>query len=109
MSIATEIKYIVRDPSVLGGVPTIEGHRIAVHHIVWWYHQGLAAEQLAQEFSLSLAQIHAALLYYYEHKGEIDQEVEDNDTTFAAQADASASPLSQRMRDLLAQQAAHGS
>ena len=76
MTTHTDTKYIVRDPDVLGGKPHIEGHRIAVHHIAWWYAQGATAEELARDYALTLAEVHAALVYYYDHKDEIDGEIE---------------------------------
>lgn len=71
METRTEVRHIVRDPDVLGGKPVIEGHHIAVHHIAWWYSQGITTERLAQEYALTPAEVHAALVYYYDHKDEI--------------------------------------
>ncbi len=101
MMIMTDIKYIVRDPAILAGVPIIEGHRIAVHHIVWWYQQGHSVEQIAQNFSLSLSQVHAALLYYYEHQSEIDREIEENAASFAQYDEKAESSITQRMKVLM--------
>jgi uncharacterized protein (DUF433 family) len=58
----TEIAHITQDPDVLGGKPVIEGHRIAVHHVAWWYLQGVSAEELARDFGLTPGEVHAALL-----------------------------------------------
>lgn len=42
-------------------------------------HQGLTPEDLAREFThLRPAQIHAALSYYYDHREEIDRELQEN-------------------------------
>ena len=103
MIIDTDVKYIVRDPAVLGGVPTIAGHRIAVHHIAWWYRQGQSVEQMTRDYVLTPSQVHAALLYYYDHQIEIDQEIEDIDIAFAEAVERDQSPLNVRMRELMRQ------
>lgn len=103
MAMETDIKHIVREEGILGGKPHIAGHRIAVHHIAWWYLQGISAEQLAQEYALAPAEVHAALVYYYDHKDEIDRELANEAREHAAQADADTSPLAERMRRAIAE------
>jgi len=71
----TEVMHIARDPDVLGGKPHVEGHRIAVHHIAWWYLQGASPEELARDYQLTPGEVHAALAYYYDHQAEIDREL----------------------------------
>lgn len=101
MATPTDTKYIVRDPDVLGGKPSIEGHRITVHSIAWWYSQGATAEDLARDYALTLAEVHAALVYYYDHKDEIDGEIEREAVEHAAHAEADHSPIAERMRALI--------
>jgi uncharacterized protein (DUF433 family) len=59
------------------GRPVIEGTTVRVEQIVL-NHRGSAAspEQLAADANLTLPQICAALLYYYEHQSEMDDEIE---------------------------------
>lgn len=60
-------------PGGAGGKPRIAGHRITVQDIVTWHElQGRAADEIASDFDLSLAEVHAALAYYFDHRGEID-------------------------------------
>lgn len=103
MATPTDTKHIVQDSAILGGKPCIEGHRIAVHHIAWWYQQGQTAEQIAREYHLTPAQAHAALVYYYDHQAEIDRELNEDLLAFNAQADADHSPIAERMRNLIAE------
>ena len=103
MTVETGITHIVREDGVLGGKPHIEGHRIAVHHIAWWYLQGISAESLAQEYALTPAEVHAALVYYYDHKDEIDRELAAEAAEHAAKASADTSPIAQRMRAAIAE------
>lgn len=53
--------------------PHIEGTRITVQHVVE-YHKlfGWEPSRIAEAFRLTLAQVHAALAYYYDHQQEID-------------------------------------
>ncbi|MFL5804562.1 MAG: DUF433 domain-containing protein [Roseiflexaceae bacterium] len=65
--------HIVRTPGVLGGKPRIAGHRIAVQHVVVWHDRmGMSVDDIANEYGLSPADIHAALAYYHDHQDEIN-------------------------------------
>lgn len=107
MSTATDIKHIVRDPKVYGGKPCIAGHRIAVHDIAVAHTlHTYTPEQIASEVfpSLSLAQVYAALLYYEEHKDEIDREIAEDSADITSRATADTSPLARKIRAALAEQ-----
>ncbi len=72
-------QYIAITPGVCGGRPRVSGHRITVYDIVVWRNQlGMAFEEIAAEYDLSLASVYAAMAYYYDHKTEIDQRAEDD-------------------------------
>lgn len=101
MATVTDIKYIVRDPEVYGGKPCITGHRIAVHDIAVAHTlHGFTPEQITSEVfpSLSLAQVYAALLYYEEHKDEIDREIAEDSADITSRAAADTSPLALKIR-----------
>lgn len=100
MAIPTDIKYIVTDPEIYGGRPIIAGHRIAVIDVAVWTKQGMTPEQIATEFPLTLAQIHAALAYYYDHREELDKQLTEDETRLAAYAAQDHSPIMERLRDL---------
>ena len=74
----TSYPYIASRPDAFRGKPHIDGTRIRVsdvmvHHVLG----GESAEQIQAAFPhLTLAQIHSALAYYYDHKEEIQAEVE---------------------------------
>lgn len=66
-------------PGVAGGKPRLAGHRITVQNIALWYEwMGRSVEEIASEYDLTLAEIHAALAYYYAHQQEIDQAIRDS-------------------------------
>ena len=60
------------------GVPVIAGTRTKVEEVVLDYlaHDWDADEIHRQHSYLSLAQIHSALAYYYDHKDEMDQTID---------------------------------
>ena len=69
---------IVRTPDVCGGKPRIAGHRITVQNIAIWHDRlGWNADEIASEYDLKLADIYAALAYYFAHREEIDQSIRE--------------------------------
>jgi len=66
--------HIEKDPEVRAGKACIAGTRIAVVDIVRLHSQGHRPEEMVDYFvrPLTLAQIHAALTYYYDHPEEIE-------------------------------------
>jgi uncharacterized protein (DUF433 family) len=71
---ALAIPYIALDAR---GRPVIDGTTVRVEQIVL-NHIGSSAspQQLAADSNLTLSQIYAAMLYYYEHQKEMDEEIE---------------------------------
>ena len=67
--------HIVQDEGICGGQPRIAGTRLKVQHIALEYERlGWTPDQICDAHpEVTLAQIHAALSYYYAHKEEIDQ------------------------------------
>ncbi|MGK7904829.1 MAG: DUF433 domain-containing protein [Hormoscilla sp.] len=71
---------IVRTPGTCGGRPRIAGHRITVHNIVIDFQAGMKPEEIVSERSqLTLAQVYAALAYYYANKEAIEAEIAAED------------------------------
>ncbi|HEY3242799.1 MAG TPA: DUF433 domain-containing protein [Phycisphaerae bacterium] len=64
-------------PGVCGGRPRIAGHRIRVQDIVIWHEvQGLSPDDIVSGHpSITLADVHAALCYYHEHRAAIDRDI----------------------------------
>ena len=49
------------------------GHRIALEHVIFDYHQGYSPEMLLGQFpTLSLCVIHKAIAFYLEHSTDVD-------------------------------------
>jgi uncharacterized protein (DUF433 family) len=86
-------EHIVVSPGHCAGKPHIAGHRIKVQHIVIW-HERLARspdEIVAEHPGLTLADVYAALAYYYDHRDEIDADIR-SDGEFAASLKAKSPP-----------------
>jgi uncharacterized protein (DUF433 family) len=67
-------KHIVIDAAICHGRPHIAGHRIRVQDIVVWHERSrMNADEIGATYNLSLAEIYAALSYYFDHKEDIDQ------------------------------------
>jgi uncharacterized protein (DUF433 family) len=79
-------EYIGTRPGYCGGRPHILGHRIKVKHVAVWHERmGLSpAEIVAEHPTITLAQVHAALAYYYDHLAEIETELDEEDKAFDA-------------------------
>jgi uncharacterized protein (DUF433 family) len=74
------IASISTDPTIRGGKPHIADTRIAVADVALMHlKRGLSPEQIAARFDLSLAAVHAAMAYYYDHRDEIDLRTHDDD------------------------------
>jgi uncharacterized protein (DUF433 family) len=69
-------KHIEVTPGVAGGKPRIAGRRIKVQDIAVWHERlGRSVDEISSEYDLSLADIHAALAYYFDHRSEIDRDI----------------------------------
>jgi uncharacterized protein (DUF433 family) len=68
---------IVKTPGTCGGRARVAGTRIKVEHIYNWVErQGLTpAAVVAEHPHLNLAQVHAALAYYWSHREEIESDI----------------------------------
>ena len=73
-------QHIEATPGVSGGKPCIAGHRISVQHVAVLHERmGRTADEIASEYELSLADVHAALAYYFDHRDEIDRSIAHGD------------------------------
>lgn len=81
---ATDIgTLITRSPEIRGGRPRIAGTGVTVRRIAVLHRQGLLPEAIAEEFGhLSLAQVHAALAYYYANRSEIEDDLAQEETEY---------------------------
>ncbi len=70
-------EHIVCTPDTCGGKPRIAGTRIQVKHlVVMHYRQKMSPDDIVAELPhLTLADIHATLTYYHDHREAINAEI----------------------------------
>jgi uncharacterized protein (DUF433 family) len=93
-------QHIVATPGTLGGKARIAGRRISVEDIaIWHVRLGKTVDEICAEFNLSLAEVHAALAYYYDHQSEIERAINEGDAFLRALRDSSPSKLAKRLAE----------
>jgi uncharacterized protein (DUF433 family) len=71
------IDTIISDPQIRSGHPIIAGTHVRVIDIIASYtYRGLTIEELAVNFAISVGDVHAALAYYYQHKLDMDTQMQ---------------------------------
>jgi len=94
-------EYIGVRPGYCGGEPHILGHRITVKHVAVWHEEmGMSPAQIAATYpTITLAQVHAALAYYHDHRDEIQAAIAEEER-FVEELKAKSGPslLQERLR-----------
>ncbi len=70
------IDHIVSDGT---GKPRVRGSGVAVRVLAELHNIGWSAEKLADHMELTVAQVYAALSYYYDHQAEMDEVTRANE------------------------------
>lgn len=99
MNPTTSTRHIEATPDICGGKPRIKGRRITVQQVAIWHERmNISADEIAQQYDLSLDEIYAALSYYFDFRPAIDESIAAGDT-FAAELRAkSKSKLKQKIQ-----------
>jgi uncharacterized protein (DUF433 family) len=93
--------HIELTPSEHGVRPRIAGHRISVRDIVIWHERlGRTPDEIAVEHDLTLADVHAALAYYFDHRADIDRNIEEDRAFAEIVRQQTPSKLTKRLREL---------
>ncbi len=92
--------HIEKTPGVCGGKACIAGTRIRVLDIVGLKRRGFEPEEMLRMYAvpLTLAQVHAALAYYYDHPEEIEASIREGRKLVARVRVDQARALKQRRR-----------
>ncbi len=100
MSQTSVTQHIEITPGVCGGKPRIAGHRIRVQDIVIWHEMmGLSADEIIYHHpSITLADVYAALSYYYDHLEEIRQDIRDSEACAQKLATETPSLLQRKLK-----------
>lgn len=91
-------RHIEITPGVAGGKPRIAGHRITVQDMVIWHESmGRSADEICAEYDLTLADVYAALAYYFDHQEEIDRSLDESEALVAELRQRSPSVLERKL------------
>jgi hypothetical protein len=96
-SVAHEhIEKLVSQPARLSRLPRIRVAQIIMDYLA----HGWSPDEMCRHYPhLSPAEIHAAMMYYYDHQAEIDAEIQaELADVRSAQASAAATPFELRMQ-----------
>ena len=100
MTIRTLDQHIEITEGIAGGKPRVAGHRITVEDIAIWHDRlGISVDEISSEYDLTLADVHAALAYYFDHRVEIDRSIEAGQAFAEALRKQSPSKVRQRLRE----------
>src|SRR4051794_12042016 len=78
----TEHPYVVRIPDVCGGRPIIVGTRLTVQFVIEQLAAGDTPNDIVESFpTVTLAAIHDAISYYYDHQHDIDDDIAGSSPT----------------------------
>jgi uncharacterized protein (DUF433 family) len=93
-------RHIEITPGVAGGKPRIAGRRITVQNIAVWHERlGKSADEIAAEHDLTLADVYAALAYYFDHRTQIDRAIEEGAAFVEALRQRTPSKLKQKLQE----------
>jgi uncharacterized protein (DUF433 family) len=95
----TALDRIISKPGVCGGMPCIAGTRIRVQDIYVWHElQGLSADEIVSQFPhITMADVYAALAYYWDHRGEIQRQMEEQSAFVELMKAKHPSPLKEKL------------
>lgn len=94
-------RHIEITPGIRGGKPRIAGSRITVADIVLMHWRlGISLEEIAVKYDLPLAAVYAAMSYYYDHRNEIDQSVEEGEALAESFRSENPSLLQEKLKAL---------
>jgi uncharacterized protein (DUF433 family) len=98
MSVQSLDRHIERTPGIVGGKPRIAGHCITVQDIVIWHQRlGRGIDEICSDYDRGLAEVHAALAYYFDHRDGIDRSIAESGAFVAALRRTTPSILERRL------------
>jgi uncharacterized protein (DUF433 family) len=93
-------EHISKTPDICGGKACIAGHRIRVMDIVALHEQrGYSPDEIVDMFpAITLADVHAALVYYFDHRAEIESDFKHDADLAASLRQQFPSKLQEKLR-----------
>jgi uncharacterized protein (DUF433 family) len=100
MATKTLDEHIEITPEIAGGKPRIAGHRITVQNVAVWHERmGKSVDEIATEYDLSVADVYAALTYYFDHREEIDRAIRESEAMVEGLRQRTPSRLRQKLQE----------
>lgn len=94
-------KHLEFTPGVRGGKARIAKTRITVDDLVIMHLRlGQSLEAISGKYDLSLAAVYAAMAYYYDHKTEVDERIEQDQVYVQAMRQNNPSALQEKLNAL---------
>ncbi len=94
--------HIVATPDACGGKPRIDGTRIRVLDIYIWHElQRKSPDEIVNDFpQISMADVYAALAYFWDHRDEVRADYEQERREFESLKSAQPSRVAERRNEL---------
>ena len=96
---------VIRDhieivPGEAGPKPRIAGHRIRVQDVVIWHEKlGMSPDEIVDQHpTITLADVHAALAYYWDHREEIERAIAEEHALVEEFRRNHISPLQEKLK-----------
>jgi len=85
--------------NVCGGRPCVSGTRIRVLDIYVWHElSGQTADEIVSRFpQLTMSDVYAALAYYWDHRDELQQEIQAESDLVNRLRQSTGSPLAEKL------------
>jgi uncharacterized protein (DUF433 family) len=72
--------HIESTPGICSGRPRVAGTRIRVANIAIWTEEGMSPDEIVASYpQLTLADVHAALAYYHDHRADVDAQIREDE------------------------------
>ena len=82
-----------------GPKPRIAGHRIRVQDVAIWHEKlGMSPDEIVEQYpTITLADVHAALAYYWDHRDEIESAIREERALAAELRRLDPGPLQEKL------------
>ncbi len=86
-------------PGAGGPKPRVAGHRITVQDIVIWHEKlGMSPDEIVHNHpTITMADVHAALAYYWDNREEIERSIAEDDAFIEEFRRGYRGPLQQKL------------
>src|SRR6266545_4854243 len=96
---AAHKEHVTTTPGVCGGKPCIAGTRIRVQDILIRTELGESPDEIIRAYpNITLADVHAALAYYYDNRDLIDRQIQESEELVAQMKSKSGRGLLEQVR-----------